>query len=187
MPMYARATRCVSACGARLGDARPLRRPRCLLVRGRPGAVCRLDLTVLRHAGRVRSLKSLRVSRYPTVWDEIDLAAGVWTVPAARMKTPREHRVPLSVAALKIVTALHEVRVREFVFPRAGQLDRTPRRIVRWSVRTSRCLPAMRGSCSRPICKRPGTEGAFAFRWLTLLACDGQAYSPGQQRSRSPP
>jgi hydroxyacylglutathione hydrolase len=29
------------ACGARLGDARPLRRPRRLLVRGRPGAVCR--------------------------------------------------------------------------------------------------------------------------------------------------
>ena len=30
-------------------------------------------------------------------------------MPAARMKTAREHRVPLSVAALKIVTALHEV------------------------------------------------------------------------------
>ena len=27
----------------------------------------------------------------------------------------------------------------------------------------------------RPICKRPGTEGAFAFRWLTLLACHGRA------------
>jgi len=28
---------------------------------------------------------------------------------------------------------------------------------------------------ARPICKRPGTEGAFAFRWLTLLACHGRA------------
>ena len=172
----------------RTSGRRPAIAPTTLPIGSRPTGRClpaRLDRIAA--PGRVRSLKSLRVSRYPTVWDEIDLAAGVWTVPAARMKTPREHRVPLSVAALKIVTALHEVRVREFVFPRAGQLDRTPRRIVRWSVRTSRCLPAMRGSCSRPICKRPGTEGAFAFRWLTLLACDGQAYSPGQQRSRSPP
>ena len=38
-----------------------------------------------------------------------------------------------------------------------------------------------------PICKRPGTEGRLLFRWLTLLACDGRAYSPGQKRSRSPP
>ena len=28
---------------------------------------------------------------------------------------------------------------------------------------------------ARPICKRSGTEGAFAFRWLTLLACHGRA------------
>jgi integrase len=32
-------------------------------------------------------------------WSEIDLAAGVWTVPAERMKAGREHRVPLSAAA----------------------------------------------------------------------------------------
>jgi integrase len=28
-------------------------------------------------------------------WGEIDLGAKVWTVPAARMKAGREHRVPL--------------------------------------------------------------------------------------------
>jgi len=33
-------------------------------------------------------------------WDEIDLEAKVWTIPAARMKGGREHRVPLSDAAL---------------------------------------------------------------------------------------
>ena len=36
-------------------------------------------------------------------WEEIDLAAAVWIVPAARSKTRREHRVPLSEAALKIL------------------------------------------------------------------------------------
>jgi integrase len=34
-------------------------------------------------------------------WDEIDLAAKVWTIPAGRMKASREHRVPLSKRALR--------------------------------------------------------------------------------------
>ncbi|WP_448577746.1 tyrosine-type recombinase/integrase [Thermaurantiacus sp.] len=33
-------------------------------------------------------------------WDEIDLAARLWTVPAERMKAKRAHQVPLSDAAL---------------------------------------------------------------------------------------
>ena len=36
-------------------------------------------------------------------WGEIDLEARVWTVPADRMKSGREHRVPLSAAALAIL------------------------------------------------------------------------------------
>ena len=39
-------------------------------------------------------------------WDEMDLDAGVWTIPAARMKAKRDHRVPLSGRALAI---LHDV------------------------------------------------------------------------------
>src|SRR4029077_19987334 len=35
-------------------------------------------------------------------WGEIDMAAKVWTVPAERMKAGREHRVPLSDAAIAI-------------------------------------------------------------------------------------
>lgn len=41
-------------------------------------------------------------------WDEIDLDARAWTIPAERMKAGREHRVPLSVRALVI---LDEARV----------------------------------------------------------------------------
>ncbi len=37
-------------------------------------------------------------------WDEIDLEAAVWTVPAERMKSARPHRVPLSGGALAILT-----------------------------------------------------------------------------------
>jgi integrase len=38
-------------------------------------------------------------------WCEIDLVAQLWTVPAERMKAGIEHRVPLSHAALAVVTA----------------------------------------------------------------------------------
>lgn len=50
-------------------------------------------------------------------WVEFDLDRAVWTVPAARMKAGREHRVPLSRRALKIVKAMHDAREGDFVFP----------------------------------------------------------------------
>jgi integrase len=50
-------------------------------------------------------------------WEEFDLDRAVWTVPATRMKAGREHRVPLSKRALKVVMAMHEARDGEFVFP----------------------------------------------------------------------
>ena len=39
-------------------------------------------------------------------WSEIDLGAGVWEIPAARMKGGAPHRVPLSKAALALLKAL---------------------------------------------------------------------------------
>ena len=36
-------------------------------------------------------------------WSEIDVAGKVWTIPAARMKANREHRIPLSDAAVAIL------------------------------------------------------------------------------------
>jgi integrase len=50
-------------------------------------------------------------------WGEFDLAAKVWTVPAARMKAAREHRIPLSDRALAILEELANARTGEFVFP----------------------------------------------------------------------
>ncbi len=40
-------------------------------------------------------------------WDEIDIGSAVWTVPGSRMKTKRDHRVPLCGRAVEI---LHEAR-----------------------------------------------------------------------------
>ena len=36
-------------------------------------------------------------------WDEIDMDARVWTIPASRMKVKKDHRVPLSNAAMAVL------------------------------------------------------------------------------------
>ena len=36
-------------------------------------------------------------------WDEVNLEAATWTIPATRMKSGREHRIPLSVPALDVL------------------------------------------------------------------------------------
>jgi integrase len=57
-------------------------------------------------------------------WTEFDLDAGLWTIPAERMKARREHRVALSKRALAIVSELDKARTSEFVFP--GQKPNKP-------------------------------------------------------------
>jgi len=58
------------------------------------------------------------------VWDEVKLDARVWTIPADRMKTGKEHRVPLSDDALTLLASLPRGD-SPFVFPaqRGGQLS----------------------------------------------------------------
>jgi integrase len=50
-------------------------------------------------------------------WDEIDFEAATWTIPAARMKARREHRVPLSKPALALLQSLPRIEGEPFVFP----------------------------------------------------------------------
>jgi integrase len=50
-------------------------------------------------------------------WKEFDQTAKVWTVPANRMKSNREHRVPLSDRAVEIVRIMQSRRENDFVFP----------------------------------------------------------------------
>lgn len=49
-------------------------------------------------------------------WDEIDMEARVWVVPAIRMKAKREHRVPLSDAAIAVLEHMAVNRLGPFVF-----------------------------------------------------------------------
>lgn len=51
-------------------------------------------------------------------WAEIDMAAALWTIPAARMKSGREHRVPLSAPALAVLSEARELHGGgDLVFP----------------------------------------------------------------------
>ena len=67
-----------------------------------------LEFTILTAA---RSAEALKAD-----WSEIDLAVKVWTVPAARMKAGVEHKVPLSDAAVELLSSLPGKRAG-FVFP----------------------------------------------------------------------
>ena len=64
------------------------------------------------------------------IWEEIDLAARVWTIPAERMKARKAHRVPLSdaaVALLQEMKALAQAAGRTtgkaYVFPSPNSRD----------------------------------------------------------------
>lgn len=52
-------------------------------------------------------------------WAEIDLQSRMWTIPAARMKAGKEHRVPLSDRAVQILQELPREKGSVFVFPGA--------------------------------------------------------------------
>ena len=50
-------------------------------------------------------------------WNEIDLRAKLWTIPASRMKSRRKHRVPLPDAALVVLQQMRSLRQNDHVFP----------------------------------------------------------------------
>lgn len=50
-------------------------------------------------------------------WSEIDMATGVWTVPAERMKAGKEHQVPLSIQALALLEKMPRIEGSDLVFP----------------------------------------------------------------------
>jgi integrase len=50
-------------------------------------------------------------------WDEIDVGGQLWTIPADRMKSRRQHVVPLSDAALAILNVLPREAGNPHIFP----------------------------------------------------------------------
>ena len=86
-------------------------------LRARPAlAALALELTILT---ATRTSEVLEAQ-----WSEFDLDAGLWTIPAERMKARKEHRVALSKRALAIVKGLAQAKPSDFVF--AGQKPNKP-------------------------------------------------------------
>jgi integrase len=66
-------------------------------------------------------LTATRVSEVAgATWDEINRQERLWTIPASRMKARREHRIPLSDAAMAIVERMAVAAQRRKVFPDAN-------------------------------------------------------------------
>ena len=86
---------------------------------------CNAFLTVLRAHGGVSALALefviLTACRSGEVrkatWAEIDMKAAVWTIPAERMKAGKEHRVPLSSSALKVLREAKKEAGIGLIFP----------------------------------------------------------------------
>jgi integrase len=78
-------------------------------------------LTACRSGEVLRSVRNGQVRG--ARWDEIDRAARLWTIPGARTKSGREHRVPLCDGALAILEEIEKTRRGPFVFlgPRKQQ------------------------------------------------------------------
>jgi|SRR5579859_141901 len=57
-------------------------------------------------------------------WEEVNLAEKIWTIPAARMKAKRDHRVALSDRAVEILRGMGETKTGDYVFPSGPKLDR---------------------------------------------------------------
>ena len=79
-------------------------------LRAQPGTAARsLEFTILT---ATRTSETLNAE-----WAEIDLSLRLWTIPGARMKAGRDHRVPLSLSAVRVLEGVRRHREGRFVFP----------------------------------------------------------------------
>lgn len=73
-------------------------------------------------AMRLTILTACRTSEVlGATWAEVDLEARTWTIPAARMKARKEHRVPLSDAAIDVLNSLPRIAGSLYLFPSTRQ------------------------------------------------------------------
>jgi integrase len=73
----------------------------------RNAALFRLYLLTAQRGGEIRTM----------AWEDVDLESGWWTIPGARAKNGRSHRVPLSRDAVAVLRALVPTTGARWVFP----------------------------------------------------------------------
>jgi len=80
--------------------------------------VLQQEETVVAHAFEFCILNATRTSETLGMrWDEYDEKSQLWTVPGARMKAGRDHRIPLAIRSQLILAEMQEIRTSDFVFP----------------------------------------------------------------------
>lgn len=81
-------------------------------LRAKPGLGARALEFLILTAARSGEVRGAR-------WDEINLQKAEWLVPGERMKAGKDHRVPLSAPAVKLLQALPRIEGSDLVFPSA--------------------------------------------------------------------
>lgn len=70
-------------------------------------AIIRLCMFLPARAGEVSGMR----------WEELDLEAAVWAIPASRMKAKRDHELPLTASAVSLLRDLSSAASGPWVFP----------------------------------------------------------------------
>ena len=115
-------------------------------------------------------------------WTEIDLEAKTWTIPAQRMKSRREHRVPLSEPAIGILEALPRIEGSHHLFP-----SPRPKR----SLSESALLKALESTDWHGATTIHGLRSTFrtwagettAFPWEVVELCLAHQVGSGTERA----
>ena len=112
-------------------------------------------------------------------WREMDLDGATWTIPAARMKSRREHRIPLSAPALDVLGQARELSDCGLVFPGANGKPQSDSRLSKLLRENSiAAVPhgfrsSFRDWCANANVDRQTAESALAH---TLGDATEQAY-----------
>ena len=99
-------------------------------------------------------------------WNEFDLEAATWTIPAARMKAGKAHIVPLSATAIAVLEKAREYRIstkgEEVVFPgwkRKPMSDVTMAKVLRTAGGGKSTVHGFRSSFRDWAAEMTGTPG----------------------------
>jgi integrase len=84
----------------------------------RTGTAARaLEFLILTASRTNEVIGDKRIGKPGVTWQEIDLDKKVWTVPADRMKTKKQHKVPLTDAAIDLLKGIEQGKPDQLVFP----------------------------------------------------------------------
>ena len=84
----------------------------------RTGTAARaLEFLILTASRTNEVIGDKRIGKDGITWQEIDFTKKVWTVPADRMKSGKQHKVPLTDAAVDLLKGMEQGKPEDLVFP----------------------------------------------------------------------